>query len=103
MITDDHGNFVERDGDDGLVFHWSRIGKRAVSRKFHGSFGSRSLHGELDILRLNLAPALDLSFIPVFWESLEVFPRQFSRKVEVLRELFADVGVFHIRRLGNLI
>src|SRR5258705_1560327 len=37
---------------------------------------AQPLHGELNILRLQLAPSLDLGLVPVFWEALEIFGGQ---------------------------
>ena len=51
------------------------------------------LHHELNIVRLDLSPALDLSLVSVLWVTLKVFPRQLSGEGQVAGELLTDVRV----------
>ena len=39
---------------------------------------AQPLHRKFDILRLRLAPALDLGLVPLFWEALEILRGQLS-------------------------
>src|SRR5260221_8396351 len=74
------GTLVPRVGMHGCersFTHGGKIGKR--QQKCESATLDRlpqPLHGELDILRLQLAPALDLSLIAVLGEALEVFRGQ---------------------------
>src|SRR6266481_9655109 len=51
------------------------------------------LHGEFDILRLQVAPALDLGLVAVLREALEVFRRELLGGDALSGELLADVRV----------
>jgi hypothetical protein len=51
------------------------------------------LHGEFDILRLQMAPALYLGLVPVLGESLEIFLGHLSGGRALPGELLADVWV----------
>jgi hypothetical protein len=55
--------------------------------------GGGSLHDKLDVLRLDLTPALDLGLVPVLRVTLKVFPRQLSGEGQVAGELLADVRI----------
>ncbi len=46
--------------------------------------------GELDILRLQMAPALDFSVVPFFREALEILRGQLFGGRALSREFFAD-------------
>src|SRR6266403_1171760 len=51
------------------------------------------LHGELDILRLQMAPALDHGLIPLLWEALEIFRSVLAGRIALSGEFLADEGV----------
>ncbi len=59
------------------------------------------LHCELDILRLDPSPALDLGLVPVFGKPFEVFPGELSREGKIPGELFSNAGV--AGHPGNLV
>jgi hypothetical protein len=52
------------------------------------------LHGELDILRLELAPAIHFSLVAIFRETLEVFRGQTPGGRALLGVFLADIRVF---------
>jgi hypothetical protein len=45
---------------------------------------AQPLHRKFDILRLQLAPALDLGLVPLFWEALEILRGQLLAAVRSL-------------------
>jgi hypothetical protein len=54
---------------------------------------------KLNVLRLEVAPALDFGLIAVFREALKVFGGQLPGGVALARELLAGVGVsWHLLR-----
>src|SRR5258707_15442844 len=54
---------------------------------------AQPLHGELNILRLKFAPALDFSLEPLFREALEIFRGQLFCGRALPGEFLADKGV----------
>jgi hypothetical protein len=50
----------------------------------------KPLHGELDILRVKVSPALDLSLISVFWETPKVFHGLLPGSRSLTGELLAN-------------
>ncbi len=57
------------------------------------SIGSRRLHGELDVLRLQLAPALDFGLVSLFRKALEIFRGQLLSGRALPGEFLADKRV----------
>ena len=55
---------------------------------------AQPLHGELDILRLQMAPALDFGLVSILWEALEVFRGQLFGGRPLPGEFFADERVW---------
>ncbi len=53
---------------------------------------AQSFHRELNILRLQLAPALDLGLVALLWEIPEISLGQLPGGRALARELLADVG-----------
>src|SRR5260370_20429597 len=56
---------------------------------------AQPLHRELDVLRLQLAPALDFGLITVLREALEIFRGKPPGGRAVLGEFLVDEGVWH--------
>jgi hypothetical protein len=56
---------------------------------------------ELDILRLQMAPALDFGLVPLFWKALEVFRGQLFGGRALSGEFLADERVSCHRALGG--
>src|SRR6266403_4207748 len=54
---------------------------------------AQPLHGELDILRLQMAPALDLGLVPLFRKALEILRSVLAGGIALLREFLADKRV----------
>ncbi len=52
---------------------------------------AQPLHRELDILRLQMAPALDFGLVSIFWEALEIFRGQLFGGCSLAREFFAEL------------
>jgi hypothetical protein len=53
---------------------------------------AQPLHGEFDVLRLQVAPALDLGLVAVLREALKVFRRKLSGSHTLPGEFFAGRG-----------
>jgi len=70
--------------------------------RYADSAGSRSrFHREFDILRLQMAPALDLGLVPFFREALEMLGSQLKRDDALPGEFLANEGVFRHRTAGE--
>src|ERR1700732_3153423 len=54
---------------------------------------TQPLHRELDIRRLQIAPAFDLCLISVFWVTLEIFRGHLSSGRALLGELLTNEGI----------
>src|SRR5207253_3411197 len=54
---------------------------------------AQPLHGEFDILRLQMAPALDLGLVPPFQKALEIFRSQLLCGRALLGEFLSDERV----------
>ena len=59
------------------------------------------LHGEFDVLRLQMAPAIDRGLVPVFWEAVEIFRGQLFGGRALSGEFLADERVSCHRALGG--
>jgi hypothetical protein len=74
------------------------MGVSSAAHQSAGSIGSQPSHSEFDVLRLKVAPALDLGLIPLVRKTLEIFRGQlfcggalplvnFSERIVWLRSL----------------